>query len=190
MRLFIALNPPEDARERLAAEVLAPLCKALPGVRWVRPETLHLTLAFLGECTDAQRRGAEDAVRRVAPAHAPLEVRFTHLGVFPSGARPRVVWAGLADPEPVGALHRALMREGFSMEGAAPTYHPHLTLGRVPPPAVSHARRALPEVLNRSLELPAPFRTLDLMQSTLTPTGPRYTALLSAPFGRHEEPSG
>jgi 2'-5' RNA ligase len=182
MRLFIALNLPEDVKERLAAEVLAPLRQALPNVRWVRPETLHLTLVFLGDCTDAQRRGAEAAVRWVAAAHAPFAARFTHLGVFPNRARPRVVWAGLADPAPVGALHHALMQRGLGTKGAAQAYHPHLTLGRVPPAATADVRRALPAVLRLSLELSAPFSTALLMQSTLTPTGPHYQVLLSAPL--------
>ncbi|ADI14085.1 RNA 2',3'-cyclic phosphodiesterase [Truepera radiovictrix] len=184
MRLFIALNLPTSARERLTDD-LAALRRTLPGVRWVHPETLHLTLIFLGELEDAGRRAAEAALRRVAAAHAPLELRFTHLGVFPNRSRPRVIWAGVADPESVAALHRALVREGLRPAGAA-AYHPHLTLGRVPPPAAPDVRRALPGLLERPVALSAPIHSLELMRSTLAPTGARYEVLLSAPLNRGE----
>ncbi len=56
MRLFVALNLPPELRMRIADEVIAPLGERLPRVRWVRPETLHVTLAFLGERSDAEAR--------------------------------------------------------------------------------------------------------------------------------------
>ena len=66
MRLFIALNLPGELKARLAAEVLGPLRARLPGVRWVREETLHVTLLFLGERGDAGRKGLGDMLREFA----------------------------------------------------------------------------------------------------------------------------
>ena len=53
-RLFVAIELPEDVRERLAG-----LCNGLPGARWVPPENQHLTLRFIGEVSDALAAGGE-----------------------------------------------------------------------------------------------------------------------------------
>lgn len=44
MRLFIAIELPDDLKAALGR-----LRVDVPGARWVQPEQLHLTLAFLGE---------------------------------------------------------------------------------------------------------------------------------------------
>ena len=48
MRLFVALELPADL-QRAVGELVSQHRPALPKARWVRPENLHLTLAFLGE---------------------------------------------------------------------------------------------------------------------------------------------
>lgn len=88
MRLFIALNLPAELRRRVAADVLAPLRRQLPSVRWVREETLHVTLLFLGERNEAEAHEARAVVREVAAKHKPFEVFLGGLGVFP-GPSPR-----------------------------------------------------------------------------------------------------
>lgn len=190
MRLFIALNLPAELRSRVAADVLAPLRGQLPGVRWVREETLHVTLLFLGERNEAEAQEARAVVQEVAAKHKLFEVSLAGLGAFPGPARPRVVWLGLESPSPVQELHRSLMREharlGVPLEGRA--YRPHVTLGRVPPPAEAAVSKALgPALAAVRFEVPVTFGSVDLMKSELTPRGPRYSVLLSAPLGRHEE---
>jgi len=91
-RLFVGLSPPEET-----ADALASLMGGLPGARWRPVETLHLTLAFLGE-TD--RRGFEDVAAALSFVSAPsFTLRFTEFGVFGAEGRPRALWAGVArDP--------------------------------------------------------------------------------------------
>ena len=50
MRLFVALDIDADIRDRITAfrDQMRPLA---PDVRWVGPETFHITLQFLGETT-------------------------------------------------------------------------------------------------------------------------------------------
>ncbi|MYG76729.1 MAG: hypothetical protein F4189_00005, partial [Acidimicrobiaceae bacterium] len=48
-RLFIAVWPPDDVGGELA-EMPRP---AIDGLRWTRPERLHVTLRFLGQCDEA-----------------------------------------------------------------------------------------------------------------------------------------
>ena len=185
MRLFIALNLPAELRARVATDVLEPLRADLPSIRWVREETLHITLAFLGERSEAGAHEARAVVQKIAALYHPFRVFLTGLGVFPSPARPRVVWLGLADPVPVHGLYGALEHERarLGMPAEERTYHPHVTLGRVPPRAGREVSARLASTLSAvQLEAPVTFSSLDLMRSELTPKGPRYTTLLAAPF--------
>lgn len=189
MRLFIALNLPGELKARLAAEVLGPLRARLPGVRWVREETLHVTLLFLGERGDAEADEARAVVREVAASHEPFTASLAGLGMFPNPTRPRVIWLGLSAAASVLALHRALRLEharlGAPFEGRA--FSPHVTLGRVPPSAEASTREALPAALAAvRFSAPVAFGSVELMRSEPTPRGPRYTALLSAPLGHGE----
>ncbi|CAA9578887.1 MAG: 2'-5' RNA ligase [uncultured Truepera sp.] len=186
MRLFIALNLPTELRACIATDVLAPLRAQLPNVRWVDKETLHITLAFLGERSEAEAREAHTVVHEMAATQELFKVSLTGLGVFPSPARPRVVWLGLTDSAPVHALYRVFKRKRARLGVLAEerrAYHPHVTLGRVPPYAGGEARDILvPALAKLEFEAPVTFRSLDLMSSELTPKGARYTVLLAAPL--------
>ena len=189
MRLFVALNLPDDVRARIVEELLTPLGTRLPGVRWVRPESLHVTLAFLGERSEAEAREAHAAVRDAAGTRGPLHVTLTGLGVFPAPDRPKVLWLGLSDPAPVRELHRAFERTrarlGVPAEGRA--YHPHVTLGRVPPAAESDVQRDLEGALEGlGFTAEVTLQSLDLMRSQPGQAGLRYSTLLAAPLARAE----
>lgn len=184
MRLFVALNLPDEVRTRIDAELLEPLRASTRGMKWVRPDMLHVTLAFLGERSEVEAREAARVVEELAGSRAPLEVTLSGLGAFPSIDRPRVVWLGLEDPTGVRQLHRAFERErarlGVPAEGRA--YHPHVTLGRV-----QGAPGSLSAVLAQGLPI-HDFRagvtlgSIDLMRSESTAGALRYTVLTSASF--------
>lgn len=190
MRLFIALNLPAELRSRIATDVHEPLRAQLPGVRWVREETLHVTLLFPGERSEAEAHQAQGVVREVAAARKPVAVSLGGLGAFPSPQRPRVVWLGLGDPTSVQKLHRALEREHTRL-GLAPdgrTYHPHVTLGRLPQKAgYQVGGTSAPTFTTVQFEAPVTFSSVDLMSSELASSGPRYTTLLTAPLSCCEE---
>ena len=189
VRLFVALNLPDDVRTRIAREVIDPLRSRVRGVRWVRDDMLHATLAFLGERNEAEAREAHAVVREVAGSRGPIQVTLAGLGAFPNAEKPRVVWLGLADPNPVRELHRVFERErarlGVPAEGRA--YHPHVTLGRVPPAAEADVQRGLEAALDGlTFTADVTLESLDLMRSQPGPVGSRYTTLLAAPLARAE----
>jgi len=59
MRLFVALDLPEELRQRIAM-----LQAGLPGARWVAPENLHVTLRFIGDARGPEDREWWTEVRR------------------------------------------------------------------------------------------------------------------------------
>lgn len=186
MRLFVALELDDSVRRALGA-ALETLARRVQGVKWVRPETIHITLKFLGEMKDSDLPRIAEAVAECAKAAAPSRLDFRGLGAFPNADRPRVVWAGASEPVNPGALARlsgnldaALAPFGAKRENRA--FKAHATLGRVRRP------KSMPE-LARSLRQMAeePFGQMEaaeivLMQSDLTPKGPVYKPLSRHPL--------
>jgi len=189
LRLFVALDPPELVRRRLAAlqaELKRAAGRAAGEVRWAAPESVHLTLQFLGGVPEERRPAIEAAVRAAAASSAPIHLAVSGTGAFPSVRRARVVWAGITgDVGPLGelvtALGRALAPLGFTPETRP--FSPHLTLGRA---RDGRGAAGLAAALGHAGEGPsASWRAGEvvLFQSHLSPHGARYEALSRAPLG-------
>ena len=196
-RLFLAVCLDQGVQRLVAEEIAALMAEGWP-VRWVQPETSHLTLHFLGETERERAELVRLALPDVVAAHEPFDLRTAALGVFPNFRRPRVLWLGLHGP-----VHRlqtlqndvggALQPLGFTV-GDEP-YHPHITLGRVRNDDGEHVRlRDLPEaVKNRFVEresgaavsppsLAVPVREVVLMRSHLGKAGARHEPIATFPL--------
>jgi len=127
MRLFVALDIDAAIRQRLQ-EFVNDLHARVPGVRFVGPETFHVTLKFLGET-----RQVEEIERALASVRGvPFEISFRGNGFFPAANRARVFWAGIEAPGELQAL-AARVDEVARTLGFPPErgpYKPHLTLAR------------------------------------------------------------
>src|SRR5207247_2541511 len=136
MRLFVAIDLDDDGRRAIAAEQKR-LMRELPGessLRMVRPEQMHLTLAFLGEVDDVRGAAIVDAMREDVKA-APFPIVYAGLGVFPPHGAPRVLWLGVTTGRGAAiAVQRQitdrLSRVGIEAEHA--TYQRPFAVGRLP----------------------------------------------------------
>jgi 2'-5' RNA ligase len=190
VRLFLAAALPE-AVESAASGLQSALRRRLRGWRWPRPEGIHLTLRFLGEVDAALDERARAEWERVAAECRPFRVGLDEVGHFPPRGVPRVLWIGLLEIEPGGAL-AALARqlEATARElGWAPErrpFRPHLTLGRARKgsrPDVPPGDEAVPRAEGW-------VRGIRLVESRLLPEGARYTARAVYPLGGGEPPAG
>jgi 2'-5' RNA ligase len=188
-RLFVALEPPEPVRRRLAAlaaELRRAAGRAADDVRWVAAENVHLTVQFLGAVPE-ERVAAIDAALRAAAAEArPLSLEVKGAGGFPNARRPRVVWAGLGGDVAVLAALAAAVGRRLAPLGFAPEDRPfaaHLTLGR------ARDRRGAPGLAGALAHVAqaegAPWRASELVlfESHLSPRGPRYEAIARIALG-------
>lgn len=143
------------------------------GVRWTKPENVHLTLKFLGEVSNEALQGICDTLRETCSSHAPFEARLRGLGAFPSPRRARILWSGVGEGfKEISALAESvsstLERSGFRREGRL--YVPHATLGRARGSSVGIDLSG-----EDVLETPV-FRvaSAQLTKSTLAPEGSNY----------------
>ena len=136
-RLFVAVPFPSDAEAAIAAVVERVRADGVPGggrdVRWVRLDSLHLTLRFLGPTLEERVGPAALATRTAAATSDPFDLSIGGAGAFPSAARPRALWLGVRAGEPELAdlalqVDRALRIAGWDLEDKP--FRPHLTLAR------------------------------------------------------------
>lgn len=155
------------------------------GVKWTEEENLHVTMRFLGDITEAQRRGVEETLQGVASRHRTTTVQLTGLGAFPSMASPRVLWVGIGEGKDALTTIAGEIEQGVVSLGFPKADHPfgaHVTLGRVRSP--KHRAQLVETMRQAAWESPEPFTAthLTLFQSTLTPSGPCYTVLARFPL--------
>lgn len=189
MRLFIALDIDDDIRQRIARFVdgVSPFA---PDARWAKPESLHLTLKFIGE----QAESAVEQIKRelAGISGSVVDIGFGGYGFFPTAKSARVFWVGVsAGPELArlaSEIDEKMAALGIPKEDRA--FTPHLTLARAAGRSAS-PRRGKGDHPNRIFELlqkrlaslsHAEFgsmtaRKFFLYQSQLSPKGSKYTKL-------------
>lgn len=129
MRIFIGIDLDVEVRTRIE-RFLEGVQGFAPEARWVRPESLHITLKFIGE-QPAERVEAISA-RLGRMESCAFEIRSAGYGFFPTAKAPRVFWIGIqAGPqlaELAEAIDTATAELGIPREDRP--YSPHLTLAR------------------------------------------------------------
>ncbi|MBN8478464.1 MAG: RNA 2',3'-cyclic phosphodiesterase [Burkholderiales bacterium] len=176
-RLFYAVLPDADARERLST--LALEAAGRTGGRAARPDTLHLTLVFVGTLPASRVGEAIGAAGAIAWQRCQLDI--DRLGAF---VRAGVAWAGptgIVESLAAGqrALIAALAQCGIDTDPRP--WRPHVTLargcvrplaGRIDPPITWEVDRVV------------------LMGSRLARDGPRYREIASWPTELPGSPAG
>jgi 2'-5' RNA ligase len=127
IRLFVGLELPSEARQRLALLSGA----GIPGARWVPPENYHLTLRFIGEVPG---HVAEEIDLALAALRAPgFTLELAGLGTFARSGRATALWAGVARNPALDHLaakvETAMQRIGLARERRR--FAPHVTLARI-----------------------------------------------------------
>ena len=163
MRLFIALQPAPAFRDALASLQERLRAAGVTG-RYLTPENLHLTLAFIG-------MWPEDVTPLLPPVGASFPIVLSHVGIFPKA---HVLWAGVEPSEALDSLARQVRR--VLTEAEIPfdrqEFNPHITLARKP---------FVPENVNLS-EIQVPraemtVRDICLFRSDRGENGMEYTVI-------------
>ena len=182
MRLFIAVELDAAVREALARalEPLRALPELLRGLRWLPPESWHITLQFLGGVQEDALDAVREACTQAGTTVGAFQLVLAGAGAF-NPCKARVLWLGTRTGGTELAQLAAAVTSRTAPLGFTPderAFNAHVTLARLKPPA--DVRAILPH-----LQL-GPFNqrvtALTLMQSHLGQHGARYEPLLRVPL--------
>jgi 2'-5' RNA ligase len=125
-RLFVAIDFPDAIKE-----LLVRLNPHLPGVRWLEPEQVHLTLSFLGQVYADEEEFFREKLQSIH--FVPFFLPISGVGTFPAKGKPRIIWAGVGRGHPqLFHLHKKV-QEAALVAGLEPdlrAWHPHITIAR------------------------------------------------------------
>lgn len=182
-RLFAALKiNPEENFTQVYFKIRTQLKNEK--INWVDLNNIHITLKFFGETDENQIPQISNSLRNRAKITNPFNINITGVGVFGSSYKPRVLWFGLGENDPLLNLGLNVLGEmdkiGFTRDRQ--NFRPHLTIGRIK------------YIVNRNQfnEVIAPFKNMEIQQihikemflfeSILKPDGPVYRVIDSFSF--------
>lgn len=195
IRTFVALAVSEPVRSNLEKfETQARRIRVRVG--WVKPENLHVTLAFLGLVPRDAIPGLGAHLDESARRFHPFDFETAGIGWF-GGRRPRVIWAGVpggagaeAITQVAAAVQTAVREAGFP-DDERDRFTPHVTVGRLRPG--SDPRDLLDFMRKHYADTPfgASHATgVRLMHSELGDNGTVYTLRHESPFSQTDGPAG
>ena len=184
IRAFIAIELP-DAVKRELGQLEAQLKSGKQSwVKWVDPNSIHLTLKFLGNITSNSIGEITRAIEEAARGIPPFQLEVKGVGVFPNLKRVQVVWVGLSGEidklsQLQQRLESTLEHLGFAPE--ARKFTPHLTLARVRNQATGEERQRFGQLIaGTSFEAGIiKVEAINLMRSQLTREGAIYSRISS-----------
>jgi len=194
MRLFLALDLSDAIRDRIST-FLDGVRPFAPDARWMLPDSLHVTLKFIGEYPDDALDQLKHSVSTITAP--PPRIHFRGYGFFPTPKSARVFWIGMESgpelPALAATVDAATSTLGIPKEDRP--YSPHLTLARGKGGSGSPRRDKQDRPNQVFLHLqeklaalsPPEFGTMTpreffLYQSHLSPKGSTYTKLSAFPL--------
>ena len=194
MRIFVAIDLEEKIRQKIV-RFLDGVREFVPEARWVRPESLHITLKFIGEQKEEQVAAIKETLRGLLCDS--MDIQFRGYGFFPTTTAPRVFWIGIQAGDALGRLaHNIDMGlEALKIPREDRPFSPHLTLARTaggsgaPKWRKGDRANSTFSVLQKRLAALSEIdfgtmtaREFFLYQSQLSPSGSKYTKLQSFPL--------
>lgn len=185
-RIFIAINLPENIKKELKNFQIK--FSDLPA-RWVKPENLHITLAFLGYVKDENLPKIIEITKSVADRHQAFSINLNKIIYGPPKiSPPRMVWAIGEKSEKLGRLQEDLKNSLLEIsipqleEEVERSFIPHITLGRIRKwewkKMEPEERPEIDEEINLGFEV----KTIEIMESHLKKAGAEYAILQSFPL--------
>jgi 2'-5' RNA ligase len=181
VRSFVAVEIPDAIRSEVG-RLQQDLKRSAEGVRWVRPDRMHLTLVFLGEVENDYAEPAAGPLAEACGEHGAFEAALGGLGAFPNPSRARVAWVGMKQGGDAlvrlqASVSRAL--EGMGYQPERRRFSPHLTLGRLRMPG------DVSRLVGRDFSgTRFTVERVTLFKSVLRPEGPQYTRLADFPLAQ------
>lgn len=188
IRSFIAIELPEEIRTELGQVQASLKTKEQTWMKWVNPDSIHLTLKFLGDIAADKVKEILEAMTESVSDIPAFHLQIQDLGVFPGLKKIRVVWVGITGDlsslrQIQNNIETNLSILGYPAEERE--FTPHLTLGRVRFQIPSTEQQKFVTLLTSSKYKSAyeiKVGNINLMKSRLTSAGAIYTKIGSVPL--------
>ena len=164
-RLFIAVDLPAETKNNLRS-----MSYGIPGAKWIDPQQIHLTVRFICEVDGTTFLDIKTALEQVSLE--PFSMALKGVGHFPPRGKPRVLWVGIEQSEPLQSLKSRIDRilAGVGLEPEGRKFSPHITLARLKNSPIHKVANFLFSNGLFSQEL-FEIKDFKLYSSTLTPKG-------------------
>ena len=190
VRSFIAIELPDELKLGLTQLQARLKLDKQPGVKWVEPYSIHLTLKFLGSVPIDRIGDITRAIEEAAQGIPPFHLEVVNLGVFPNLRRVQVAWVGISGQlDKLGQLQQGiesnLARLGFAPESRP--FTPHLTLARLRQQVSQEERQRFGQLIGGTkfeVVYAIEVDTISLMRSQLTREGAIHTRIGSVGLGK------
>lgn len=193
-RLFIAINLPENIKEKLISfqkkidEKFSSLGEEVSQagiIRWTKKDNLHITLIFLGYLGDKELATIFKVVKEVVSKYQPFSINLKQICYGPKEKMPpRMIWVVGERFKTLALLkedlEKSLIDSGIRFSLEEREFTPHITLGRIRTwlwRQIEPEER--PEILE-DISLDFEVKSIEVMESKLKRGGAEYTVLISA----------
>ena len=164
-RLFIAVDLPTEIQKNLSGMFFG-----IPGAKWIDQQQIHLTIRFIGEVDGTTFLDIKAALEQVS--FSPFSLALKGVGHFPPRGKPRVLWVGIEQSQPLQSLKKRIdtTLAGVGLEPEGRKFSPHITVARLTNSPIHKVANFL---AGNGLFRLDPFEVTDfkLYSSTLTPKG-------------------
>lgn len=171
MRLFVSIDFPENILEEIHSWI-----PEQKGWKKVSIHQMHLTLVFLGNCTEKEKEQISKQLTEVE--FEPFKITIEGLGAFPNESSPRIIWAGVWQNEKLLNLQQRVFDKvsGYVKSKHTDTYIPHITLAR------KKTEKRITHIVKQNLEketgeLTINVESFQLKRSILKSTGSEHEIL-------------
>ncbi len=185
IRTFIAINLDSKIREYLSSLTNDLNIGGESKIKWVDKNNLHITLKFLGYISSEQLDLINSGLKEIINQHNPFLIKLSSdIGIFPTYKMPRIIWVGIKEganelKELYNSVEKILYKKGFPRENK--DFSGHITIGRVK--YIKDKNNLIDFLKNMHVKcLSQEVKSIDLMESKLTPTGPIYNIIDKFPL--------
>jgi RNA 2',3'-cyclic 3'-phosphodiesterase len=128
---FYAVPLPKDTKQQID-QWSSEFKDALSFQRWVHPDDLHITLAFLGGTEEEPLKQASQRIHNAAGSLSPFSLNISSLGIFGNPSSPRILWTDVSSSSELAELremvYKACLQEGYELDKRP--FNPHITIAR------------------------------------------------------------
>jgi len=183
IRAFFAITIPDKLICKIN-DCILPLKNNLPfQIKWAPSNQMHITLKFMKQLSRSHLPEIQSILKQKSIGKHEIQIAFDHLGTYPAGRQPRIIWLGVRNQTPLIHLAKQIniMMSQLGYRREIRPFSPHLTLARLNRSVTKKDGAKIKEILlefemKQSLVFTA--KAYSLIHSKLTPQGPIYTPLL------------